>query len=340
MFGLMFSLTLSANEFKNMPQITSMPLATDLLMYHRHGMDCPLGARLVLSAIRLNTSKPKTKPTKHPKTNLAELTDLLVKVAGPYRTRSYLAVQKDVRLSDMYLSKIRPTFRVVTFDTVTEATEKLNALMVSDDLCNDSNNGNYICHYPEPTQTIIYNVTHFQSLWNRPFDPILTQTAKFNARQETMMIQNNIDCLYVCTSDWQLLEKECSNTAVSVGFALPHTKISHLTCDTLMELIALLKPERLGLLKIPKFTTSYNVNLIPFLRSISTDDLSATEAEQKIVVEINEGVPNPDMPSNAPNSNTPNSDTPSIGKFILDRPFIYYVRYKPDNIVVFTGTYS
>lgn len=208
------------------------------------------------------------------------------------------------------------------------------------------------------TILILINTIYFKAKWLHEFKSSNTEKMQFNKNkneslQVDMMYQkNNFD--YYENDSIQLLEMSYKNRDYVMGIILPKNNDipPKLTSDQIDEFISKLKNENVELY-LPKFKHRKNIQLVPILQKLGVNDLFNASAKLSIAKEayiskiIHEAVVIVDETGTEAAAVTVAVMTammamPTHKKKIIfkaDHPFIYYIRYKPNNMILFYGSF-
>lgn len=207
--------------------------------------------------------------------------------------------------------------------------------------------------FNQDTSMILVNTVYFKSNWKIRFDPSKTILQNFNNRQMPMMINYEQKYMYHEDKLNQILEMLYDNTYFSMGFILPKNNKLYISDEQLHYYIENLKNTKISKLQIPKFDQykKYNFTKMFYGAGLKTlfsrrSDLSEITPESSYVSDlIHQAYIKVDEQGTEAASVTAavmtlNSaiETKYIS-FIVNRSFIYYIRYIPENVILFMGSY-
>lgn len=207
------------------------------------------------------------------------------------------------------------------------------------------------------TQMVLISTLVFKNLWKNAFESVNTKNQNFYSFDLIKKINIMSNCLnapYCENENFQLLELPFKNQQYSMGFLLPK-QINYLKIDSsnLLELIESLSTTYVNV-SIPKFKHHCKIDLIPILKSLGitnlfnsnrgalhileyeSNNLSVDVMIQEVIVEIDEnGINTLDTPIDDRFLKVAYSSC----KFVADHPFMYYVRDRTNNCILFMGRY-
>ena len=201
---------------------------------------------------------------------------------------------------------------------------------------------------------ILINTIYFRAKWLHEFDPIKTSKMPFyndKKNQIDMMVQKN-NFNYYEDNNVQLLEMSYKNEDYVMGVILPKKgiPIPKLTNDEMNSMVKKLQEEEVEIY-FPKFTHRKNIQLVSLLKKLDVKTLFNTDAQLNIADDayisniIHEAVVIVDE-----SGTEASAATVVIGKsmampnqriivFKADHPFVYYIRHRPTNIILFFGSF-
>jgi len=216
------------------------------------------------------------------------------------------------------------------------------------------------------TSLMLVNTLYFYSKWKKSFNSQLTKKMIFNGIQQKsqidMMKQNDIKTRYFENDINQILELDYQDESFCMGFILPKQvdvtksiKIPDVVHDEFEYYISELQETKINTLQIPKFKheSRYKIDnlfkkygLIEVFTDLDCPELLSSSGSyisdiiHQAVIVVNEvGV---EASSATVVTRIYASAAPSKTKeinFIAHHPFLYYIRYKPQNIILFVGKY-
>jgi len=200
---------------------------------------------------------------------------------------------------------------------------------------------------------VLLNTLFFYSSWKIQFDKNKTYRTVFHGIEKThvdMMCQYEQYHRYCEDSINQILELDYEDGEYCMGFILPKSSYHNpiITSDQFNNYIEQLREEHLEQIQIPKFMqkSKYEINKL-FSNSLKslfknanisdmvlTNDLVyITSVIHETVILINEY----GLDSNSSHNLQATHRKRTV--FIANHPFMYYVRYKPLNVVILSGHY-
>jgi serine protease inhibitor len=207
-----------------------------------------------------------------------------------------------------------------------------------------------------PTQVVLINIIYFYSKWKLPFDSNLTTRERFyggNATQVNMMNQRDNKFNYFEDKANQVLEMDYDDGFFSMGFILPHATTGNIdfTSADVENYIQRLVLTEISILKIPKFKHEFKYKVDNVFRENGLDSLfhnletELIDTPIKISYIIHGAVIIVDESGTKAAAHTTmlsqyNDCVQKTSKnvtFIADHPFLYYIRYKPQNVIIFVG---
>ena len=267
-----------------------------------------------------------------------------------------------ITLNDAYVSYINKLGHFAKFNPM-ESTYEANKL---NNMISNSTNG-MIKNVIQPTMLTnnnileIINTIYFYSHWKQPFPVSNTKMDIFNGinkQQIMMMAQLNKKHRYFEDNYNQILEMDYIGDLFTMGFVLPKSQYNDamITHEQFEYYIKNLKETPINVIKIPKFKheTKYRIdNLFKKfgLREVFTNaDISdiippingfpiiISEIIHTAVIIVNEAGTKASASTISEFSNSYSESKRKIN-FIANHQFLYYVRFKPYNTLVFIGQY-
>jgi len=218
------------------------------------------------------------------------------------------------------------------------------------------------------TRLILTNAIYFKGVWQTQFDPVNTTNRSFTTVDEssvlveTMALVGSYDLFsYTETDNVQILELSYTGDDISMVIILPkETSDLSAVIETLAQeqytlwLNAMVKQEVDILLPKFKVETKYQLkqNLrsmgmnIPFLGSADFSgitggkDLYIDEVVHKAYIDVNEEGTEAAAATGVVMRLTSVQDEPSRAVFDCDHPFLYLIRHKKTETILFIGTIS
>ena len=191
----------------------------------------------------------------------------------------------------------------------------------------------------------------FHSPWKFGFDIQQTLNRKFfstNSKLVPMMIQHNHHHLYFEDEFYQILEMQFSNPDLSMGFLLPKTKNPiNIDNNQLQYYISNLKNTTFSVIQIPRFKQQAKFKIDNLFKKMgltnifSNADLSDITPNNKLYISdvIHQTFIYVNEQGSLYQKNIEQKSNNIKINFIANHPFLYYVRYKPLNIIIFIGYY-
>jgi serine protease inhibitor len=193
---------------------------------------------------------------------------------------------------------------------------------------------------------IVANTIYFRMDWKIPFEKTQTTNAYFNHIFMPMMSVSGSFGFYENLT-MQTVRLLYQNTDYCMDIILPHSDINH--CKQHIDHI--IYQNIMITIKMPRFTHRQQINLIPYLIQLGINDLFDNQCRldhisksvfvSKLIHEtvvIVEETGTTAASSTFVQGNIKSARIPHK-IFIVDRPFIYCIRYLPKNILLFVGDY-
>lgn len=205
-----------------------------------------------------------------------------------------------------------------------------------------------------PTEMVLINIIYFYSKWKLPFDPSLTERARFyggNSMEVNMMTQRDGRFNYYEDDTHQILEMDYNDGFFSMGFILPHETTGNIDFKSkdVEHYIQRLASTEINTLKIPKFIHEFKYKVDNVFREnglnslfhkLETDLIDVPVEISYIihgaVIIVDDTGTKSVAYTNMLASLNCHIETKKIN-FIADHPFLYYIRYKPQNLIIFVG---
>jgi len=201
-----------------------------------------------------------------------------------------------------------------------------------------------------PTDFALINVIYFYSKWKSPFSPQMTSSnVPFRGKttKVTMMTQYEGRFNHFVDNDQAILEMDYVDGYFSMGFVLS----SGIDRPHLERLVSQLSQKQISVLKIPKFKQEFKYKIDNIFRenglnslfqNLDTDLVNTQTAISYIIhgaaIIVDEAGTKAAAHTSMVSENCASVTKEEI-KFIADRPFTYYIRYKPQNLIVFIGQF-
>ncbi len=215
------------------------------------------------------------------------------------------------------------------------------------------------------TRLILANAIYFKGMWRAPFSKNLTTDEDFTLpdgnKERVKMMKKTADFVYAESEDFQVLEVPYKGEALSMVVFLPRRCDMLTRCEetlTSRELLQTMASMQSTMVQVflPRFklTGSYRLNDTlttlgmrnAFLRQKA--DFTEIGAEkprlfidqvlQKTFAEVNElGTEAAAVTFHTALAGAPDIRTPPIPVFRADHPFIFLIRHRPSNCILFMG---
>lgn len=225
--------------------------------------------------------------------------------------------------------------------------------------------GNLIKNFLQPEMLkgvlILVNTVYFYSKWKQPFDKNKTKPEIFYGIKQSlvpMMIQTKVKHGYFEDTYNQILEMDYADNVFSMGIILPKSQYGEpmITSEQFNYYVDNLKQVELNTVKIPKFKsdTRYsiaklfmkyglgdlfqNIDIGEIIPPINNQNVFISDIVHAAVIEVDEDGTKAAAATGMVYEQSLSKKTQNIS-FIANRQFLYYIRYKPYNLVLFTGQY-
>ncbi|ARF09413.1 serpin [Indivirus ILV1] len=205
----------------------------------------------------------------------------------------------------------------------------------------------------ENNNLVTINISYIYSKWKFSFNPANTRSEIFyglSKSQVQMMSQAKVTHNYFEDAQNQILEMDYINDSFSMGFILPKNKYIEpiITHDQYNYYVSNLKTTCLSLVRIPKFKIDSRYSISNLFKKYGLKDIFqyidiseiippmnnnqafVTDIIHASIIEINESGSKSSLNLDIPPQNI---------EFIANHQFMYYIRYKPYNLVLFIGQY-
>ncbi|QKF93965.1 serpin family protein [Fadolivirus algeromassiliense] len=291
--------------------------------------------------------------------SLYKITNLMTN-SNVFNKMNLLCVPNYVMVNDAYLSYINRLGNIIKVDlkNINNETSRINNLI------SKSTNGmiNNIIQPAMLSQSLItlINTIYFYSKWKNQFNPSYTRQEPFygiNKLMVNMMSQNDKTHRYFEDDINQVLEMDYVDGQFCMGFILPKSQYREaiVSNEQFNYYISQLQEKEISLVKIPKFKheTSYRVdNLFKKygMKQIFKDaDISdiippthgfpifISSIVHSAVIVVDEAGTKAAAATAMYLSNS--ISTNKKISFIANHQFMYYIRFKPYNTIVFIGQY-
>jgi serine protease inhibitor len=208
------------------------------------------------------------------------------------------------------------------------------------------------------SKIVLVSTIYFYSKWKQPFSEFLTELRPFYStalRHIPSMVQQDVIHNYFEDNNYQIIEMDYNDNKLCMGFILPKTKSGinmKIQNGQLEYYISQMSKKKINTVQIPKFKQQSKFKIDNMFKKMGLKELCTradlseiTPSEQsyylsdiihQAFVVVNENGNN--KINNTTNTDT-NTNTIVINAFIANKPFIYYIRYKPYNTILFIGNY-
>jgi len=290
--------------------------------------------------------------------NLVQINAELVKT-NIFTNTNLLCVSNSVNLNDKHVQLLNNIGCVMQYDynNVGKYTDMINGIakkvtnnMISNVITQDM--------LKFPTNVALINVIYFYSKWKSPFDPQMTKIEDFyssSTTQVTMMTQTFTKFNYFEDKNNQILEMDYIDGYFTMGFILPKILQNNpiTNNDQLKYYISQLSQIEITTLKIPKFTHEFKYKIDNVFRENGLDgifhnlEIDLFQDPVKLSYIIHGAVIIVDESGTKAAAHTTMvmsfgctlSQNNKTINFIANHPFLYYIRYKPKNVITFLGQY-
>jgi len=203
----------------------------------------------------------------------------------------------------------------------------------------------------------LVNVVYFKSSWKYKFDKNNTKPQPFfglQRRMENLMELSDIETKYFEDSNNQVLELDYDDLEFGMGFILPRNgQLPQVPYEILTGYISNLRNAKLGTIKIPKFKQMSSLELSPMfmnfgLKSIfqNCDISDITKTNVYVSKILHKALIDVDEDGTTATAVTVMSMNLGISsesrklEFIVNHPFMYYIRSLSTGTIVFIGLFS
>lgn len=210
----------------------------------------------------------------------------------------------------------------------------------------------------DSSRMVIVNTIYFYSRWKNPFSPQKTKQEVFNGtprRMVNMMSKKEFNTSYFEDPINQVMEMDFAIDGLSMGFVLPKNNVQPSMNDEQYYVYTQgLSSVELAIVKLPKFTSESKFEISKMFKHMGlrhvfsyanlSDMTSSREPtyidkiihQAKIIVDENGAEASAATVMLNSFGCTGTSPKPM---FIANKPFLYYIRHKPSNTLLFTGVY-
>lgn len=263
-----------------------------------------------------------------------------------------LAVNKSQQLNPEYLQLLGNVAMVANTEFNDELVKKLNNFI------EQNTNGliKDVIKFIDPCSlAILINTIYFKANWQYPFDKQLTEKAEFTnmtGKTQVDMMFRKRKFAYFEDTNMKMIELPYVGNEYCMGIFLPKQvgSIPVMDIENLNANIQKLKQEDVNVF-LPKFTHRKNVNLVTPLKQLGVKDLFTPHANLNKIANgayvtdiIHEAVVIVDEEGTEAAATTvmmmsKGFTVNKVYVFKADHSFIYYIRHKPTNTILFIGDY-
>jgi len=194
---------------------------------------------------------------------------------------------------------------------------------------------------------VLINTTYFKSNWAKKFNPSKESSFYFNNTIIKLPIMSKKDTVrYNEDNASQMIEIDYKNTDYCMGVLLPKNKYQKpsITIDIINDRIGRMDIEMVEI-HLPKFKQHVRINLIEGLKYLGINDLFSpkamlTKINDKNELFVSEMIHEALVIVDEYGESTVTSSKSQNIIFRADHPFIYYIRYRPNNLILFMGQYE
>jgi len=275
-----------------------------------------------------------------------------------FTNSNVICIPDTANLNDKYFKLLSNVGHIIhyNYDAADKCVKYVNDIAASttNGMINNVINENMIKF---PTKVVLINIIYFYSKWKSQFDPNLTKQETFygNTIKANMMMQRDGRFNYFEDNINQVLEMDYDDGFFTMGFILPHKMTGDINLNNAQveHYVQRLVPTEINILKIPKFVHEFKYKVDNIFRENGLDSLfrkletELVNVPVEISYIIHGAVIMVDENGTKVAAHTsmvisqisfPPSEPKKIN-FIANHPFSYYIRYKQQNIIVFTGQY-
>lgn len=208
------------------------------------------------------------------------------------------------------------------------------------------------------TQLYLLNALYFKGLWTTPFDPVLSREETFHGDSKDSQVKfmhANEYFPYYMGEEAHVLELPYGDGSFVMDVLLPvdgvsaDELVSKLDEEVLASLISRLQTDRIRV-SMPSFKAEYEITLNGVLRQLgmntaftpsadfsnmSKEPLMISEVKQKTFIEVNEEGSEAAAVTSVAVMRT--SLAPEPLRFTVDRPFVFLIRERTSDTVLFLG---
>lgn len=293
-------------------------------------------------------------------TNLYRINQELTN-SNVFSSLNLVCYSNQLTINEAYRSFINKIGYFLPFDQHNPAqdTQKINTLVAQ-------STGGMIKNFLQPQMLannilVLINAIYFHSKWKIPFNPSHTRQEIFYGLTKTqvpMMSQITVSHNYFEDMHNQVLEMDYSDNVFSMGFILPKSQYIEpfVNQDQFNYYISNLEKTKLNQVKIPKFKidSRYSVSnlfkkyglrdifqyidITEIIPPMNADSIFVTDIIHAAIIEVDESGTKAAAATGIIMQKSISLESQDIN-FIANHQFMYYIKYKPYNLVLFVGQY-
>jgi serpin B len=291
--------------------------------------------------------------------NLYKLNNELGK-SNDFRKMNMICVPDSITLNDAFLTSTNKLslFLKINKSNLSIEANKINLLIrkMTNNLINNLITPNMLAD----SVLLIINTLYFRSKWKYAFKTENTKEEIFHSIQRQkvqMMTQNEKHCRYFEDQFNQVLELDYISENFTMGFILPKSNNNEplISSEQFEYYISQLSEREINLIKIPKFKheikykienifKKYGLRDIFLNLDISdiippgSDKVFVSDIIHNVIIIVDE-IGTEAAAATALNVSLGMSTAKKIN-FVANHPFLYYIRFKPNNTIMFIGQYQ
>lgn len=213
-------------------------------------------------------------------------------------------------------------------------------------------------HFTKQSSIVVVSTIYFYSRWLEPFKKHHTKKKLFNGVQRravNMMHQFNTKHRFFNSEHAKVLEMDYRDPQLCMGFVLPHKFGMKFSPEQVEYFIARLSKTDISRIEIPKFRQESGFKIENLFKNMglnqafvdgdfsditpSNEMIYISEIIHKAMIDVNEeGTEAAAVTADVTVNSAPSKKQLPV-EFIADRPFMYYIRFKPTNTILFIGSY-
>lgn len=262
---------------------------------------------------------------------------------------SGIFVQNNYEISNKYSNFVSnfTELRNIDFKN-TQSIKEINDWIAKQTLIKD------VIPFNPKNKLMLVNAIYFKADWNRKFTDIKESSFYINNKTIKTLLMNKIDSVrYNEDNANQIIELDYKNVNYCMGILLPKNKyiMPSTTMSTINDHIGRMN-DKIVNIYLPKFIQNNKLELINAFKQIgitnlfgenadlsklSNDDLCVSSIIHEAIVVVDENGADGGA-SIALKIHLASDKERTV--FRADHPFIYYIRYKPSNLILFVGQYN